>query len=668
MTYIIGLDAGGTYTDTAIIDSTSKKILASGKSLTTNPNLILGLSNSLSLALKQFPNNKLKDIKLVVLSSTLATNSVVNSQGNSVGLIIIGFDKGFTNQINLNNHLSKFELFHVNGGHYADGSEEKTLDTNKIKLNVIKKFENLSSVAITGKFSVRNPDHELKAKKILRSLLPLPVTCSHELTSNLNAQKRAITCVLNASLTSIINNLINDVEKMIGHFNLNAKLMVVKGDGSIINANTARSKPIETIMSGPAASSIGASWLSKEKNGFVVDIGGTTTDISIIKSGAPTITRQGAKIGKFQTMIESIDVQTIGLGGDSEVKIDEKDEKFKISLGPKRVIPLSILADLNPQIIKILNEQNNFPIASISDGKFAWLKNSISPPSWLTKIELNVLQKLNEFDPLPVSDIAPNQSSLGALYRLLNYNLVNISSFTPTDALHVISNFKDYNKKAAILGAKLISKTKTKYGKSITSSHLSFSDLVIEKLIYESAKAVFDYSLNLELSKLTKNNIDENPVLKHFFYENAGETSNIIFKMKLPIIAIGAPAKSYYPKIASKLSTKLFIPKNSSIAGSIGAAIGSVIQSTKILITQIQQDCFRVHDYHHQQNFKAIKLAKQFAIKKALKYSREKCKHSGAIHIKSTYKVIDKVVYLDKNKKVFLESEVIATSVGDPIR
>jgi len=254
------------------------------------------------------------------------------------------------------------------------------------------------------------------------------------------------------------------------------------------------------------------------------------------------------------------------------------------------------------------------------------------------------------------------------LNRLLNYNLVNISSFTPTDALHVISNFKDYNKKAAILGAKLISKTKTKYGKLITSSYLSFSDLVIKKLIYESAKAVFDYSLNLELSKLEKNNIDENPVLKHFFYENAGETSNIIFKMKLPIIAIGAPAKSYYPKIASKLSTKLFIPKNSSIAGSIGAAIGSVIQSTKILITQIQQDCFRVHDYHHQQNFKAIKLAKQFAIKKALKYSREKCKHSGAIHIKSTYKVIDKVVYLDKNKKVFLESEVIATSVGDPIR
>ena len=80
-------------------------------------------------------------------------------------------------------------------------------------------------------------------------------------------------------------------------------------------------------------------------------------------------------------MIESIDVQTIGLGGDSEVKIDEKDEKFKISLGPKRVIPLSILADLNPQIIKILNEQNNFPIVSISDGKFAWLKNSISPPT-----------------------------------------------------------------------------------------------------------------------------------------------------------------------------------------------------------------------------------------------------------------------------------------------
>ena len=666
MTYILGLDTGGTYTDTAILESSSKKIVAYGKALTTNHNLILGLTNSLKNALKSFPKTKFNKIKLVVLSSTLATNSVVNSEGNSVGLIVIGFDKNFVDRIEIKNHIKKFELFHLGGGHNADGSEENSLDISKIKLNLSKKFQNLSSVAITGKFSVRNPDHELKTKEIIRSLLPIPVTCSHELTSNLNAQNRALTCALNASLTSIISQLITDVEKMIHEFNLKAKLMVVKGDGSIINSISAKSKPIETIMSGPAASSIGATWLSKIKDAFVVDIGGTTTDISIIKSGAPTVTKRGAKIGQFQTMIESIEVQTIGLGGDSEVKINEEDEEFKISLGPKRITPLSILGDIYPETINILNQQNNLPITSISDGKFVWLKNSIPPPGWLTKMELNILSKLNDVKPIPVSILAPNQASLGALNRLINYNLVNLSGFTPTDALHVISSFNDFNKKAAILGAKLITRSKTKSGKLVAKSYDSFSSLVIKKLIYESSKAIFDFSLNQNNKKLGHNKINDNPVLRRFFFENKNETSNIVFKLKLPIVAIGASAKSYYPQVASKLLTKSIIPNKHNIAGAIGAAIGSISQSTKILITQIEKQCFRVHDYNQQKNFDEIKIAKKFAIRQAIKYSREKCKNSGAVQIKSSYKVTDKVVSLDKNKDLFLESEIVATSEGQP--
>jgi len=149
MTYILGLDTGGTYTDTAILESSSKKVVAYGKSLTTNHNLILGLTNSLKNALKSFPKSKLNKIKLVVLSSTLATNSVVNSEGNSVGLIVIGFDKNFVDRIEIKNHIKKFELFHLSGGHNADGSEENSLDINTIKLNLSKKFKNLSSVAIT---------------------------------------------------------------------------------------------------------------------------------------------------------------------------------------------------------------------------------------------------------------------------------------------------------------------------------------------------------------------------------------------------------------------------------------------------------------------------------------------------------------------------------------
>ena len=113
----------------------------------------------------------------------------------------------------------------------------------------------------------------------------------------------------NASLTHIISDLLDNIELILKE-KITAKIMVVKGDGSLIDSKTARYRPIDTTMSGPIASCIGASWLTGKKDAIIVDIGGTSTDISLLNSGHPEVSKQGARIGVWDTMVEAISIST----------------------------------------------------------------------------------------------------------------------------------------------------------------------------------------------------------------------------------------------------------------------------------------------------------------------------------------------------------------------
>ncbi len=97
--------------------------------------------------------------------------------------------------------------------------------------------------------------------------------------------------------------------------------MVVRGDGALIGAAQVRERPIETILSGPAASVVGARWLTGARNALVSDIGGTTTDVALLKDGLPEIDPQGALVGGYRTMVEAVAMRTTGLGGDSQVHL-----------------------------------------------------------------------------------------------------------------------------------------------------------------------------------------------------------------------------------------------------------------------------------------------------------------------------------------------------------
>ena len=184
MSYILGFDAGGTFTDSVIFDTISQKIISEGKALTTNFDLSIGIKNSIEYSLKKIPLKNLQKIKLVVISSTLATNSVVNSTGCRVGLILVGFDKSILNNKFLYEACNNGEIILVKGGHDAEGNEKESLDFQEIEEFI--KITKIQSFAIASEFSTRNPDHENKIRNYLLKKTLLPITCSHELSYELS--------------------------------------------------------------------------------------------------------------------------------------------------------------------------------------------------------------------------------------------------------------------------------------------------------------------------------------------------------------------------------------------------------------------------------------------------------------------------------------------------
>ena len=302
MVTMLGIDTGGTYTD-AVLFKKGQGVIQSAKSLTTKHDLSIGITDS---CIQVLGDIGAKDIKLVSLSSTLATKAIVEKQGSPVCLILVGHSTSALEKGNLKDALDCDPCYFVDGGHKASGEKNAPLDEEKI-IGIAKRYKNkVSAFAVCGIFSTRNKYHEHRIKNLLREHSDLPVILSSDLADSLDAPKRALTALLNARLLIQIHHLIHAVQSFLDAHKISAPLMIVKGIGSLMHAQVALDKPVETIMSGPAASVISASYLTGTKNAFISDIGGTTTDIVIIKDGELILSPNGATINGWNTMAEAI--------------------------------------------------------------------------------------------------------------------------------------------------------------------------------------------------------------------------------------------------------------------------------------------------------------------------------------------------------------------------
>lgn len=328
MAYIIGIDTGGTYTDAVLLNAdkkTSDGVIRKSKSFTTHEKLEDGIGNSLEKL--KLTEKEINGIEKVVLSTTLATNAIVEGKIHDVGLILMGgVPKG---------KLAAEHIFEIRGKVNIKGRVLLDIDKYEV-VNAVKILEKkVDAIAVSGVSSVRNPILEKKVKKIINSVSDMPVVCGHELASDLGFLERTNTAVINGGLLPIISTFIEAIRAVLDKNGICAPVFVVKGDGTIAKIDVIKNTPVDTVLSGPAASIIGAINLTEMEHAVVSDMGGTTTDTGVVRNKRVELSPDGAQVGDWKIRIKSAKLYTFGLGGDSRIKINPGI----IDIGPERILP-----------------------------------------------------------------------------------------------------------------------------------------------------------------------------------------------------------------------------------------------------------------------------------------------------------------------------------------
>jgi len=612
----IGLDTGGTYTDAVALDG-ERRVIATAKALTTHWDLSLGLGDALRAVLGRLEAGR-EHVTLVSVSTTLATNAVVEGRFSPICTILIGFNEQMVERSGLKRDGSG-AIVRVQGGHEATGEEAEPLDVAAIEAAVREHAPRVAAFAVAGMFSVRNPAHELRARDCIRALCDRPVTCSYELSSQLDAPKRALTAALNARLTPQIRALLEALGRVLAHEGIGAPVMVVRGDGTLIRAEVALEYPVETVLSGPAASVVGAGFLSGLADFAVADMGGTTTDVAVVVGGRPVVREEGAVIAGWRTMVEAIDVRTCGLGGDSEVHLD-RDGRLKV--GPRKAMPLALLAARFPSVLdelrKLASSERLPPFA----GGFAYRNPGRDPGSELDRLERRVWEMLAE-SPRRLGDAARTAQGVEAVRRLVDRGLATVAGFTPSDAMHVLGRQNDWNAEAARLGATILAtEERNVRARAQGDTPEGICERTYEHVVREAARVVLQCALAHDpgieashgrwgpLGALLEDTITGRPFSK---------LVDASIRLALPLIAVGAPASAYYPEVARRLGAQLTVPAHAEACNAVGAVAGVVSETREILVNQPSLDVFRVHDPAGNQDYRDA----QQAIEHARRVSRE---------------------------------------------
>jgi len=664
MSLRLGIDTGGTFTDAVLVDD-DKRIVAAEKSLTTRFDLTMGIGD----VIDKLPQSMLKEITMVSLSTTLTTNSVVEDLGAPVCVMLPGYNESQVRQSGLLDILAPQLVVILEGGFDAVGKEQHELDEESARRVIIKLQDQVSAFAISSMFGTRNSSHENKLKALVTEITGMPVICGHELASSLGAPRRALTAALNARMVPPVKELIASVIEILDRHQISAPLMIVKGDGSLASMANAIEKPIGTVLSGPAASVIGACELSGLKNAIIADMGGTTTDIAVVRNGQPELARDGATIGDWQPMIEAVRVNSIGLGGDSEVRFGGHKG---LIIGPRRVVPTSLLAHLYPDVIPKLESQLNGMVSARSNRFVMRLENNQALLKQLNKVEREAWDSLGD-SPIELDAIVlENREYARALARLKRLGLAIYSGFTPSDAVHVLGINSHWSRHAAELSARLWMR-QMRYLYGYGRWHADDAGQACQQ-VYELVQSTISQSLievGLNQSEFSDSartrgvtEILTKMVLNSWQEDKAKPLFKLDFASDYPIVAVGAPAASYYHEVAESMHIGLHLPEHADVANAFGAVMGSVIQRAKVTVTQPQFGTFCLFNNDEPQHFDTLAAAKKCAEGIVLQEAERKALDAGAKNPQMTLSYEDIHVNDEVDGELFLESMIVATAIG----
>jgi N-methylhydantoinase A/oxoprolinase/acetone carboxylase beta subunit len=329
---LLGLDAGGTHTDAVVIDE--NRVKAAAKVPTDSSNLLRSVRAAFQEVLKDIDPGRITRLNL---STTLSTNSIIQAKTEDVGVLVSagpGLDP---------------ENYRV-GGHYYilggaidhRGSEIAGLsDADLSQALETCRQAGVKVFAAVTKFSTRNPDQELRIADRLSPLADF-ITTGHSLSGVLNFPRRIATAYFNSTVWRIYNDFAWAVEESAQEFGLNGTINMLKADGGTMPLAASKNLPVESIMSGPAASVMGIIALCDiNTDSIIMDMGGTTTDIAVFADGAPVIEKEGMTVGSYPTLVRALQIRSIGIGGDSALHFQAN----RVVVGPDRQGPSLAASD-----------------------------------------------------------------------------------------------------------------------------------------------------------------------------------------------------------------------------------------------------------------------------------------------------------------------------------
>ncbi len=592
MALALGVDTGGTYTDAVLIRD-ERDVIASAKSLTTRADLAIGVGNAISAVLAQ-ANVAASEVTLASLSTTLATNALVEGQGGRVALVYIGFKARDLEKHGLADALKGDPALVIDGGHSHAGNQAMPLDVAALEA-FLGSNTGISGFAVASQFATRNPAHELEAARIITELTGAPVTCSHQLSAKLNGPKRAVTAVLNARLIGMIDRLIGRAQDTLRDLGVTAPMMVVRGDGALMSAEQARDRPIETILSGPAASIVGASWLTNVENALVSDIGGTTTDVALIKDGKPAIDPAGARVGGFRTMVEAVAMRTSGLGGDSQVHVVTEGLAGGVFLGPRRVLPLSLIAaEAGDVVHDVLDAQLRSATPGEHDARFARTVPGI-PSDGIGAREAVLLERLGD-QVLPLDQVLRTRMEHSALSRLVDRGIVQVSGVTPSDASHVLGRLDAWDSAAAHKAMELFARKRVGSGDRLSATPETLAQMIVDQLTKQTALTLLETAFAEEAEDF---GIPPEQLARHVLMQKglSGHRGLLALDaaLNVDVVGLGASAPSYYPAVGEQLRCNMILPEHAGVANAVGAVVGRVTFRRSGTVTSPSEGMYRVH-------------------------------------------------------------------------
>ena len=335
---LLGLDVGGTFTDAVIIDD--HRVVASAKRRTTKDNLMQGIGEALDAVLAGCNTS---NIEQVTLSTTVVTNTIVEEKEQVVDLYVV---TGPGRNVD--------DIFPVNPIYLQGYTDHRGIVVERTPTNVVRDIAEMVQshsgtdlAAVSAKFGVRNPQEELSITEELKGKYNT-ISNGSLLSGSLNFPRRTISAYFNTAVTPVFTVFKKNVESALSMRNINAPLHILKADGGSLPMEHMVSRPVETAFTGPAATVLGLSALGAigEEHIVALDIGGTTTDISLWKQGRPLMTKNGVSIREYPSAVRSFAVTSVGIGGESVVRIVDSD----VTVGPERVGPSLALGGAEPTL------------------------------------------------------------------------------------------------------------------------------------------------------------------------------------------------------------------------------------------------------------------------------------------------------------------------------